>query len=633
MLPRLIPLFLLAAALALPATAGATTVRLDTAPGAGSFPDAPRALLREAEAIAAGDERARGGELTLLLKELAVALPELEGAERARAIDLLERPTMGEGTRADDGEYTVEEETPLCSEHFCVHYVATTKDKPASLGYVEMMNAVFENVYAAENVQMGWRPPKSDGARGCPGRADFCMDKTDVYVKDIGSRGLYGYAAPDPGQDEFQQHAYLVLDNDYSEEIFTRDYPEGPTEPVQVTAAHEYNHVLQFAYSVVQETWMYEATASWIEEKVYPDINDYFQYMPSWAQLSNLPLTHEDVSGDFVGKTYGNAVWNQWIDTTFGQQAILSAWDNVLDVRPRGFSPAAYGKAFQAGGSDWFRAFTGFAADTAEWRASNSPFDAEDHSLLPDVRRVRDERNRQFRLVANGPGGVAPLLHSAYALVEVAPSDAPRIKLVGNLPRGARGAIALIGRTGDAVGGTYVVEMKRMRRGGTRKVVLENPSQYSRITAALINGDSRQKGRAFGSDWNWVGDRDTDGDGVEDTGPAFTTLLSTDFDSPSLNHRSPSRSKKGVSRRAPVKVRFSEAMMFANKRTAVLLGPGSKKVKARVEADGDKLALRPRSRLRPRTWYEVVLSSDITDRGGNPIPAASRFWDFRTGRR
>jgi hypothetical protein len=217
--------------------------------------------------------------------------------------------------------------------------------------------------------------------------------------------------------------------------------------------------------------------------------------------------------------------------------------------------------------------------------------------------------------------------------VDVAPSDAARVKLVGNLPRGARGAIALIGRTGDAIGGSYVTVMKRMRRGGTARVVLDNPGQYSRITAALINGDSRQKGRAFGGDWNWVGDRDTDGDGFEDTGPAFTTVLSTDFASPSLTHRSPSRSKKGVSRRGPVKVRFSEAMMFVNKRTAVLLGPGDKKVKARVQAKGKELTLRPRSRLRPRTWYEVVLSPDITDRGGNPVPAASRFWDFRTGRR
>jgi hypothetical protein len=630
---RLLPLLLLAAVLALPAAAGAATIRLDTSPGLDSLPASPRALLREAEALQEGRERSSGEDLTMLLKELAVRLPELEGEQRERAVDLLERPTMGDGTRADDGEYTVEEEAPLCSEHFCVHYVATTSDKPPSVDYVQMMSGVFEEVYAVENGQMGWKPPKPDGARGCPDRAESCMDKTDVYIKNVGDRGLYGYAAPDPGQDTFSQHAYLVLDNDYSEEIFTRDYPEGPLMPVQVTAAHEYNHVLQFAYTVVQETWMFEATASWIEEKVYPEINDYFQYMESWAQLTSLPLTHEDTSGEFVGKTYGNAVWNQWLDTQFGQDTIRAAWENALRVRPRGFSPGAYGIAFQARGSDWFRAFTGFAADTAEWRASNSQFDAEDHALLPDIRRARDESGRLVRLEPGGPGGVAPLLHAAYVLVDVAPTNAERLKLVGNLPRGARGAIALIGRTDDAVGGTYVVALKRMRRGGTSTVVLDGPGQYTRITAALINGDSRQKGRTFGGDWNWIGDRDTDGDGFEDTGPDFTTLLSTDFKAPVLEHRSPSRGKRGVSRGAPVKVTFSEPMVFVSKRTAVLRAPGGKKVGARIEADGAKLAIRPRSRLRPRAHYEVTLSSDITDRGGNRIPAGSRFWDFKTGRR
>ena len=629
---RLLPLLLLTAVLALPAAAGAATVRLDTSPGLDPLPDSPRALLREAEALKSGEERARGQELTPLLKELAVQLPELEGEQRARAVALLERPTMGEGTRADDGEYRVEEEPPLCSEHFCIHYVGSTDDQPPSFEYVQTMSSEFEYTYAVENVEMGWNPAKPDGARGCPGRADSCMNKVDVYIKDIGDRGLYGYAAPDPNQDSFSQYAYLVLDNDYAEQIF-RTYPD-PLMPLQVTAAHEYNHVLQFGYSVVQELWMFEATASWIEEEVYPDINDYFQYMPGWAQLSQLPLTNEAGGSDqFVAKTYGSAVWNQWIDTQFGRDTVRVAWEQALRVRPRGFSPAAYDRAFQAHGEDWFRVFTGFAADTAEWRASNSQFDAEDHAQFPDMQRARGENNRLVRLAAGGPGGVARLLHSAYVLVDVAPSNAGRLKLIGNLPRGARGAIALIGRTGDAVGGTYVVAMKRMRRGGTNTVVLDQPGQYSRITAVLINGDSRQKGRGFGGDWDWVGDRDTDGDGFEDTGPPFTTFVSTDFDSPSLEHRSPSRGKRGVSRSAPVKVRFSESMAFVNGRTAVLLGPGDKKVKARVDADGDELTIRPRSRLRPRTWYEVTLSADITDRGGNRIPAASRFWDFRTGRR
>jgi hypothetical protein len=129
-----------------------------------------------------------------------------------------------------------------------------------------------------------------------------------------------------------------------------------------------------------------------------------------------------------------------------------------------------------------------------------------------------------------------------------------------------------------------------------------------------------------------VGDRDVDGDGVEDTGPPISAFASTDLKPPALVHRSPGRGKRGVSRNAGVKVSFSERMAFANTRTAVLLAPGKRKVKATVRLSGRELEIRPRARLRPRTRYTVVLSPDITDRGGNPLPAASRTWTFTSGR-
>ena len=47
----------------------------------------------------------------------------------------------------------------------------------------------------------------------------------------------------------------------------------------QVTAAHEYNHVLQFAYDLRQDTWMFESTATWAEEKVFDGVDDYVTYM------------------------------------------------------------------------------------------------------------------------------------------------------------------------------------------------------------------------------------------------------------------------------------------------------------------------------------------------------------------
>ncbi len=63
----------------------------------------------------------------------------------------------------------------------------------------------------------------------------------------------------------------MVLDNDYSAGRVPRSTEATPRYevPVEVTAAHEYNHVLQYAYDVLQDHWMYESTATWSEEKVF----------------------------------------------------------------------------------------------------------------------------------------------------------------------------------------------------------------------------------------------------------------------------------------------------------------------------------------------------------------------------
>ena len=60
-----------------------------------------------------------------------------------------------------------------------------------------------------------------------------------------------------------------MLDNDYDPSQFP-GYTD-PLAPMQVTAAHEYNHVLQYDYDAFQDTWMFESTATWAEEKVFDD--------------------------------------------------------------------------------------------------------------------------------------------------------------------------------------------------------------------------------------------------------------------------------------------------------------------------------------------------------------------------
>ena len=623
MLRRLSPLPLLLAALAFPAGASASVQHFGTvASGGGSL--TPKQTLRKAAAVASG-RAGKGRELTPLLKELAVALPALSGADLTRARRLLARPTIGDTSANESGYSVPEHDPPLCSAHFCIHWVDSTADAPPSLSYVQTMSDVFEHVYDVENNQLGWRPPKSDGSRGCPGAQPYCMNKTDVYIKDIGGQGIYGYSAPDPGQGRsLTQQAYLVMDNDYSAQQFPK-YNGDPLPPMEVTAAHEYNHVLQFGYDVAQDTWMFESTAVWMEDKVYTDVNDYLQYIAPWAQMSFIPLTQFNArsADDRTNvKVYGDTVWNRWLDTKFGQDLPRVAWEHSLTTRPKSFAPGAYDQALALHGSNFFSSFTQFAADTAEWRSANTPF--AEGATFPDMERVRDgSTGRVIRLKINTGGAGGTLDHTTFGLLDVTPTGGARVKAVLNAPRGVQTAVALVGRQGDETTGTYTSAITRLPKGGPGSVTLPDPGRFSRITEVIINGDARTTGRFSRTleDWEWIGDN-----------ARVTARASTDFKPPSVKRRSPGSGQHGVSLQPVVKITFSEKMMNVSTRSVLLVGPGKHKVKATVKLRaGRKLQIKPKHRLRSGARYIVRISRDVEDLGANQLPTASRSWSFRTG--
>src|SRR5205807_2286344 len=171
--------------------------------------------------------------------------------------------------------------------------------------YVEQVDAVAEQVYATENGTLAWKPPKPDGTRGGDSR-------TDVYLVDLGGQ-LFGYSAPDVHQKGRSQSAYLVVDNDYTASQFPGTTP---LNDLEVTFAHEYNHVLQFGYDVDQDLWLYETSAVWMEDHVYPDINDYLRYVRRWVVRTKLPITANSI------KIYGSAVWNHWLAGRYGDQIV-----------------------------------------------------------------------------------------------------------------------------------------------------------------------------------------------------------------------------------------------------------------------------------------------------------------------
>jgi hypothetical protein len=457
-------------------------------------PGAEQALQR-AQTLARGRGVRDGRELTPALTTLAARLPALSPADRAAAEELLARPTDPNQAGQPGGPYTVADEQAR-SSHYCYHWVTSTADAPALADsdddgipdYIVELADAFETVYATENEDLAWRAPKSDGVRGgCDW--DAKQGLTDVYVKDIGRLGLYGYAAPDPDQPDGgnSRYAYLVMDDDYSPAEFP-GYESDQLAPLKVTAAHEYNHVLQDNYDVWQDKWMFEATATWMEEKVYPDIDDYHQYLTGWSQLSTMPITLHDAR-----KEYGSAIFNRWLDDGYGEEIVRRAWERSAALGS--FAPGAYDAAIrEAHGPGFSSELVDLAASSAEWQTSNSG--VHEGATFPAMKRIA------VKLPHDGSTVSGKLDHTGFALFDVALSSAPKLKLTGGLPAGVAGGIALVGHQGDSLSKVLGVQPD----GGQTSVTIDNPGRFDRITAVVVNADFATSGWN-GQDWNWAHDQ------------------------------------------------------------------------------------------------------------------------------
>lgn len=454
---RTLPLLCLFAAAA-PATAAASQSEFTHAEAKLALRDASQALSSEASLSEARDA-------TIALRDLAVALPALNGAERRRAESILARPTdKGDreyfGPEADD--------SPICNPQFCVHWTDNQKNAPDSDAFIQQIVDAMTQTQLVENQTLGWRAPKPDGTRGARGGVGG-EGQTDVYITNLGRR-LFGFAAPDPGQNGSQRFAYLVLDNNYT------GFPSPPLESMQVTVAHEYNHILQFNYDTLEDLWMFEATATWVEQQVYPDINDYLNFLPPFAKLPQAPMTGRD-------KVYADCVWNHWLESRYGADVVRDAWGMSLQAKPKHDSVAAYEASIKAhGGKSFSREFAAFAPVTAEW---NSSLSFPDPALYPQVKRKGKLGKKPSQLVLD---------NTAFELADVKGAGSS-VTLKVKAQHGVRSAIALVGREGPTVGGTVTIESKYMQKGGKAQVTLPGASAFERVTAVVINADGRRDKR------------------------------------------------------------------------------------------------------------------------------------------
>lgn len=295
-------------------------------------------------------DRSEGADATMALRDLAGLVDDLPPAEQAEAERYLARPTDGSDQHGDEYESGAAVTTECVTAKFCVNYVTSGGDR-ATADYVAAVVAALKKTYDTYD-ELGYRAPLPDS------RGD--NDLPDIYLADIGDQGVFGYASVDNAADKSRKHqgfpGYLVLDNDYSPAEYGTS--RTPRQFMQVTAAHEFFHLVQFGYDYWEDLWFMEATATWAETLVFPGIRDNIAFLRS----SNSPLTNPRDSmdwGDGFGNPYGDWLFFEYVSERWNPDLVrrmwrkADAWTGGGRTPPNRFSMAAVRKVVSDQGITW----------------------------------------------------------------------------------------------------------------------------------------------------------------------------------------------------------------------------------------------------------------------------------------
>ena len=211
--------------------------------------------------------------------------------------------------------------------NFRIHYVTSTVDAPdltdlngnAIPDYVETVGKVFEYVYSFVVYNLGYKKPPEDGMRGGD-------SKYDVYLKEIEKYKVLGWADPEgpTARGTRTYYSFIVIDNDYS---------KYGLDILKVTASHEYFHAIQFGYDAIEDDWWMEATATWMEDEVYDDINDYVNYLNGvyyrWFDYPDKSLNHP-----YGLHKYGSSIFCKYLTErqsgSWGAGIIKEIWEGCI---------------------------------------------------------------------------------------------------------------------------------------------------------------------------------------------------------------------------------------------------------------------------------------------------------------
>lgn len=238
------------------------------------------------------------------------------------------------------------------STHFHVAY-STIGGGLALSDYVDAL----ETSWAVEVTSFGWAAPPVKTSNPPPG------NRYHVRIDNLGG-GLYGFVSsggthagpvgnnPNTAWNDVDaQASCMVLNRDFS------GFPSPPLESLQSTAAHEFNHSLQYGYGAlngnVPDSSFIEGGASWMEDEVFDASNDSYFFL--WPNF-------QESLGDYDGSPYPYWITYRGLTERYGsgvaggaEQVMQDFWEGIS--QGTGINVGALANALAARGTTVADAF------------------------------------------------------------------------------------------------------------------------------------------------------------------------------------------------------------------------------------------------------------------------------------
>ncbi len=245
------------------------------------------------------------------------------------------------------------------SGRFRIHFDTTGYHSPALLdenfnripntayAYADSVARIFDEVYEVEIGQYGFDPP--------PFRAGETEYQITIleFLGNYYGQTLFNAPLPNGGTVRNTYATHMEIDNDFLR------YDTRGIEGVRVTAAHEFHHMVQLGMYGFWDTdrWVHEMTSTFFEEAVYPEINDYFQYIGTFMRKTDLPMYAWSPDG------YELVLWPIFLEYKYGNTLIREIWEGMRQVEPVTATRDAIRDHLPVGGD--------VASDFCSWTSQN----------------------------------------------------------------------------------------------------------------------------------------------------------------------------------------------------------------------------------------------------------------------